>query len=997
MKKLIVFLSLLTVAGFTAFSQSEGTDLITYDSVINVRNVSNNGQGNGGLVWKIKVTRRRNYFAEVAADSSFESQIFVFIPGAGEVQSGNATTDEGYLTAYGAHYWLLNGWDGTLKLGNGTHAPMYVTALQPVSNTRPWFTQGLLEDLRTVFKPRHGKFNVFGLSQGSYEWACGLLYSNNVANNPQFMSMIATYTNLEGVGPETFQSFDYTYASGFGLWASGFNGKFFGIEGTGDTRNVWQISQPTNAGKAGSAYFAWTNYGGGGHGSSGPDGNLWNWVYDPKQQNWQCTAPITNPYILAGAQPMTMGTYYVDATNGSSMFQWALRQTDTLIAGGGLPTGDSTAPAAVLEFFMGEYVTTVAKDGVLYAISSNLRTTGTNQTGVLGRANAVQGIPTGLQFSAVNGILHGGLGITTTGRVFSFGGNGQGAAGVGTTSDVLVGTEITTDSAGVSLKNMFVAQGTYCANTAEGLYLVKHGGLSDTIYFTGQSGYGIRGDGTNATNLLTRPTKVWPLPSGLRVVEMDASKYGVALLSDGSVWVTGGGQVSGAPQTYATLGYTPTTPATDYLTWHKLTIPNNEKIIHISGGDVTGTMMLAASGNLYGNTAHGGYMGLTNDQSIPTPTLLTSIMNTVNSGGSKITWVFGNSMNWHVILSNGQMWGWGDNAMGGVGNGDQINLFTLTDPFFVDPAGILMYPVYTPVRITNRSDWVKGWGDKLFGMGNSAKTSDGTIWYWGRNKGGIAGNGESDCDAGTSNSGTQAQWFPDSWDLKWPTIVNPWSTTNIKVMCEYCVTNPSNTHCSCSITQSTLHASAGSNQTVPGTTAQLSAAGSTAVGGTIIRYTWKQVSGPNTAIIDANGNPVINLSGLINGSYVFRVVVADNGWGRDSTTMTLTVGTTGPPIVSAGSNQLLVLPASSTTLTGTATAQGTATIQFVGWTQLVGPNTATIVSPGSLTTSLTGLIVGTYQFQLSATDSNGQTTTSTVIVIVSSTANFLTLPRRVSF
>jgi hypothetical protein len=118
---------------------------------------------------------------------------------------------------------------------------------------------------------------------------------------------------------------------------------------------------------------------------------------------------------------------------------------------------------------------------------------------------------------------------------------------------------------------------------------------------------------------------------------------------------------------------------------------------------------------------------------------------------------------------------------------------------------------------------------------------------------------------------------------------------------------------------------------------------------------------------DRNGN-------LISGSVTGTVSI--NG-----APVFLRQNTTGnvPPTVSAGSNQNLT--ATSGTLTGTASA-GSGTITSETWTQISGPNTAVITTPSSLTTTITGLITGTYVFQLSVTNSNSLTTTSRVTITV---------------
>lgn len=104
-------------------------------------------------------------------------------------------------------------------------------------------------------------------------------------------------------------------------------------------------------------------------------------------------------------------------------------------------------------------------------------------------------------------------------------------------------------------------------------------------------------------------------------------------------------------------------------------------------------------------------------------------------------------------------------------------------------------------------------------------------------------------------------------------------------------------------------------------------------------------------------------------------------------TVTDTVATNTPPTASAGSDQIISLPTNSVTFTGSGTdADGT--ISSYLWTKEVG-GTATITSPTSATTTVTGLSAGEYRFKLTVTDNNGATGSDTVHVRVNNppTAN----------
>jgi hypothetical protein len=91
---------------------------------------------------------------------------------------------------------------------------------------------------------------------------------------------------------------------------------------------------------------------------------------------------------------------------------------------------------------------------------------------------------------------------------------------------------------------------------------------------------------------------------------------------------------------------------------------------------------------------------------------------------------------------------------------------------------------------------------------------------------------------------------------------------------------------------------------------------------------------------------------------------------------------TSVPTASAGSNQTVTLPVSQATLSGTGSKVTGGTISKYVWTQQSGPSKAVITAAGSATTTVTGLIAGTYAFTLTIMDNNGNSSTATVQVTV---------------
>ena len=88
------------------------------------------------------------------------------------------------------------------------------------------------------------------------------------------------------------------------------------------------------------------------------------------------------------------------------------------------------------------------------------------------------------------------------------------------------------------------------------------------------------------------------------------------------------------------------------------------------------------------------------------------------------------------------------------------------------------------------------------------------------------------------------------------------------------------------------------------------------------------------------------------------------------------------PTVSAGNGQVITLPTSSATLAGTAAGANGATISGVFWELISGPDWVKFSNEWALTTTISGLVAGTYVFELSVTDNHGLTSVSSVTVVV---------------
>ncbi|MEI9946803.1 MAG: carbohydrate-binding protein [Chitinophagaceae bacterium] len=190
------------------------------------------------------------------------------------------------------------------------------------------------------------------------------------------------------------------------------------------------------------------------------------------------------------------------------------------------------------------------------------------------------------------------------------------------------------------------------------------------------------------------------------------------------------------------------------------------------------------------------------------------------------------------------------------------------------------------------------------------------------------------------------------------------------------------------VAQAAPTASAGTTQTITLPTSQvtLNGSGTSGNGGTIT-YAWTRVSGPNNTPVLNIVSPTTastSITGLVQGTYVFRLTVTQNDNQTATSDVTIIVVAQAPPLVNAGTAQTITLPTRQIVLNGSGTAGNGGTITYA-WTRVSGPNTSpalTIASPTTASTSVTGLIEGTYVFRLTVTQNDNQTTTSDVTVTV---------------
>ncbi|MEI9912425.1 MAG: PKD domain-containing protein [Bacteroidota bacterium] len=153
--------------------------------------------------------------------------------------------------------------------------------------------------------------------------------------------------------------------------------------------------------------------------------------------------------------------------------------------------------------------------------------------------------------------------------------------------------------------------------------------------------------------------------------------------------------------------------------------------------------------------------------------------------------------------------------------------------------------------------------------------------------------------------------------------------------------------------------------------------------GTIASYQWTKVSGTGGTITTASA-ATTTITGLSAGSYVFSLKVTDNQGATATDNITITVNaattTNQAPVVNAGPDKTITLPVSLVTLTGTASDPDGSIASYL-WTKVSGTG-GVITTLAAATTTVTGLIAGTYVFSLKVTDNGGATATDNITITV---------------
>lgn len=426
------------------------------------------------------------------------------------------------------------------------------------------------------------------------------------------------------------------------------------------------------------------------------------------------------------------------------------------VPGGGIAPAKS-APG-LQKIAPGEYQCFFIVDGRVWAIGSNRA----GEMGI-GFGSPYPGVPAiEVPFPADVKLIdvaaggYHGLAADSAGHVWTWGSNSFGQKGDGSPLDRQgvpfpeahgFPGKIVADSAGKDFGGVIQVFGTLCDDLA-----LKSDG---TVWVWGKNdaeACGIVGNGDTATALIDRPTQVL-FEAGVSIVQA-AMSTNIAMARDsrGNVWSWGGGKDSKTNRG---------SDSDDFSRPHRVVGLPPIKAIAVGDGFSYG---LDREGSLWGWGIEGTFLGLgpATGGWIPQPTARKLAF--PEFGSRKVTLVAVSGHSTHVILDDGSLWGWGDSAMGEVGNGDILDF---SKHNYCWDWGKYEKMVFRPVRIVPGVSNFKAVCSNSLCFYSYAVTADGKLYSWGRNKTGILGS-----DVLPTGNASE---HPNSWDVAVAAEVSPFT------------------------------------------------------------------------------------------------------------------------------------------------------------------------------------------------------------------------------
>jgi hypothetical protein len=153
--------------------------------------------------------------------------------------------------------------------------------------------------------------------------------------------------------------------------------------------------------------------------------------------------------------------------------------------------------------------------------------------------------------------------------------------------------------------------------------------------------------------------------------------------------------------------------------------------------------------------------------------------------------------------------------------------------------------------------------------------------------------------------------------------------------------------------------------------------------GIITSFLWTKIEGPAEGIITDSSSLATTVKGLIPGNYIFQLTATDNQGEKGTDTLYVTVNAAKniTPTANAGGDITIVLPLNMAYLNGSGNDTD-GTITAYQWRKIAGPDSVLIATANEAATVVKNLVAGTYDFELTVTDNNGETGKDTIKVVI---------------
>lgn len=524
-------------------------------------------------------------------------------------------------------------------------------------------------------------------------------------------------------------------------------------------------------------------------------------------------------------------------------------------------------------------------------------------------------------------------------------------------------------------------------------------------YLAGETESGIEANGTWGNPWTPKPVQV-TLPGSRGIKKLQGGYFVEALATDGTAWTWGGGGYNywlgqGNSPTWLTPGQLPLGAgmfATD--------IASNGQYSYVLANDGSGNQHLFAFCQQYYEDYIGVIASISQGTFGTTVRDISSYIYPYLEPGHKIASISVSSNATYVVMDNGWSYGWGGMPCGELGTGQMLD-WNSHGPYAWDFGPHELQQVH-PVRlmpgITNIRQVLTCLSNSFYA---SLVDSNYVNYSAGRNKGQaqvVSLSQDSTTSIANANyvAGTIGADLPDSWEeSRWRHDHIGRVKQSLQVTSNYCILNPTNSSKGCNTF--TNPASKPITGTISATYINgiiiLSAWAKTCVN-PFLRMTWIDSAGKDDMGCQTEVTDTIRTEqngALVAGPHKYYWTGITNAYDTAKDSITIVVNVGSPTVKVTPANQTIYLPATSGTLSCTASGAAGATVTTYAWTQISGPNTATLGSPGAASTSMSGLIAGTYEFQIKITDSNGNTATATTFVYIYRAFNGLTVPLPTTF